>query len=96
MNKTIIYLGSKLQRQDDKIMASQLGDELVMMNFETGDYLGINAIGNKIWNFLKDPIEVGSIIKKLCEQYDIEPSTCEKETLSFLSHLLEEDMIIVH
>ncbi len=95
MGDVILQLDSIVQRHEDKIMSSSLGDELVMMNFESGDYFGINAIGNKIWEYLKEPIQVNVIIKNLCALYDVAPAQCEEETLSFVSNLLKEDMITV-
>jgi len=43
---------TRYKRNDENFLISQLGQELVLMDTKTGDYLGINAVGTHIWNLL--------------------------------------------
>jgi hypothetical protein len=84
-----------IHRNYEKFLANSLGDETVMMNLESGDYLGVNSVGTDIWNLLNEPIAVAELIKKILEMYDVSEEKCSAEVNTFLTNALEQGMITV-
>lgn len=89
----MITLESIVRRSDEQLLASSMADETVMMNVETGDYLGLNAVGTAIWNALESFIVVKNICEQLEAEFEVDAATCEQETLRFLAKLQEEKLL---
>jgi hypothetical protein len=79
-----ITLESVISRNESNFLANPVGDEIIILNMETGDYLGLNAVGASIWEQIQEPRTVQHIIDKLIAEYDIDSKTCTTETLSYL------------
>jgi hypothetical protein len=80
-NNTII------QRNDSRFVATELGDELVMMDVESGSYIRLNKTARVIWECLKKPIKVETLIKQLTNNYLIEEEQCKIEVIEFLNKI---------
>ncbi|MGB0525420.1 MAG: lasso peptide biosynthesis PqqD family chaperone [Flammeovirgaceae bacterium] len=83
-----------LERNEAKFLSSDLGDEVVMMNLENGNYIGLNEVGGDIWKFMESPIKISELINKLIETYDVNPQECEADVMSYLEKMLEKGLVI--
>jgi hypothetical protein len=86
---------SLIQRNETKFLASALGEEIVMMNTDNGDYIGVNSVGSDIWNLLTEPIHVNELVAKVGELYDVTAEQLETEINDFVQRMLKQDMIVV-
>jgi hypothetical protein len=82
-------------RNEQKFLISHIGDEVVMMDIDKGVYIGINSVGSSIWNMLEQELPVKEIVFSLTDKYDISAEQCEKETLTYLHQMLEQDMLMI-
>lgn len=76
-----------LQRRDDRHLTNPVGDESVLLNLDTGDYLGLNNVAAFIWRLLEHPIRLSELERELLTAYDIDINTCREETSAFLLRL---------
>ena len=83
----------KLYIQDKKIIQSKIGEEVVMMDMDSGFYFGINSVGSVIWQYLSEPISLDDLVEKLMEDFIIDKKTCESDTVEFLHDLLGKHII---
>jgi hypothetical protein len=91
-----ISLDSTIVRKDNNLMGGEMGNETVLMDMNSGDYLGLNEVGSSIWKIIVEPKSVSEICTALMEKYDVDAPTCEAETLKYLSQLVAENMITVN
>jgi hypothetical protein len=89
----MITLESLFVRKDDGFLVSELGDDIVMMNTKSGNYLGLNTVSADIWKLLAHPITAGDIINNLENLYEIDHESCETQTLACLDKMLLIGMI---
>lgn len=82
-----------VHRNDGKILSSELGEEVVMMNIETGDYLNMNIVSAEIWKILKNPISIKNLCEKLSQKFDVDNEVCKADTIEFLKQLEQEDLL---
>ncbi len=75
-----------VRRQGDWLSA-QVGDEIVMMSAEKGNYIGLNAVGARIWELISSPTPVDEICVRLLEEFDVAPDVCRTEVAAFLDEL---------
>ena len=72
-----------VQRQDGWLTA-KVGDELVMMNAERGNYVGLTEVGARVWELLETPHELEHLCGKLQEEFDVSAETCRADIGAFL------------
>ncbi len=85
-NTDAIRLSTIIQRNEAKFLANKLGEEMVMMNMENGDFITMNNVGADIWELTNEPITVSELIIKLLNLYNTTGPQCEVETIDFLNH----------
>lgn len=74
-------------------LAAKVGSELVMMSATKGNYIGLSAVGARIWELIETPRSVDQLCDALITEYDVEPATCRTEVDTFLATLAEHDAI---
>jgi hypothetical protein len=79
--------------QNKKVVQSAIGEEVVMLDMDSGFYFGLNSVASIIWRKLEKEISFEEIISELLEEYNIDQFTCENETRIFLNQLLEKNII---
>lgn len=79
--------------QDSKIAASsgqistQLDDEAIVLDLETGTYYGLAHVGARIWASLQQPTTCAQIVETLLDEYDVERATLAEDVLTFVRDL---------
>ena len=74
-------------------LSAKVGDELVMMSAEKGNYIGLSEVGARIWELIETPSEMDAVCDRLQEEYDVAPETCRAEVDSFLNELVKHGAI---
>src|SRR5262249_30171453 len=92
--KTMLTLNSIIQRDPD-VMAAEADRDLIMVSIATGYYYGISNVAREIWDAIEYPKKVSDLVRDLTTTYQIDPPTCENQTLSFLKALLDEGLVQV-
>lgn len=91
----MINLKTIVRRAEDMVCAD-LNDMTVMMSIENGNYYGLDDIATEIWSIIEEPIRVTDLIDKLVEQFETTAEECEKDVISFLTELQEQNLIKVN
>ena len=74
-------------------LAAKVGDELVMMSAEKGNYIGLSEVGARIWELIETPQEIDVVCTRLTEEYDVAPEICRAEVETFLNELVKHGAI---
>lgn len=82
-----------ISRKKDGLLVSELGNEMVMMDVESGNYIGLNETGKVIWEMIEQPVKVDELIKQLTIKYDISYEECSKDTLEYLQKMDEQKIL---
>jgi len=80
-------------RKQGDWLAAKVGDELVMMSAEKGNYIGLSEVGARIWELIEKPQEVDAVCAQLQQEYDVTPDACRAEVETFLSELVKHGAI---
>lgn len=75
------------------ILSAMSGDELVLMDAESGEYYTFEGAGGDIWQLLETPIQVSDLCQRLIEGFDAPDAEIRASTLEFLQGLLERKLI---
>lgn len=74
-------------RRRDGWLSAKVGDELVMMSAEKGNYIGLSEVGARIWELIETPQRLDGIVDRLQQEYDVTPETCRAEVDAFLKDM---------
>jgi hypothetical protein len=84
-----------VRRQGDWLVA-KVGDELVMMSAEKGNYIGLSEIGSRIWELVETPQEIDALCDQLQNEYDVTPDACRADIDAFLNELVKHGAIALN
>ena len=76
-------------------ISSSLGEEAVILELTQGVYYGLNAVGARIWELLKEPRTAGEIRDVILDEYDAEPEAVTRDLLGLLTDLADRGWIEV-
>ncbi len=74
-------------------LAAKVGDELVMMSAEKGNYIGLSEVGARIWELIESPQDLDAVCAKLENEFEVTPEVCRAEVETFLSELVSHGAI---
>ena len=72
-----------------------LGEEAAILHMSSGLYYGLDPVGTRVWNLLREPRRVEEILQTLVAEYEVGPASCEADLLALLKNLREEGLIEV-
>ena len=79
--------------QNKTIVQSKIGEEVVMLDMESGFYFGLNSVASVIWGLLAEEIGFEKLIDQLMAQFNVERSVCEADTQELLEQMLDKNII---
>jgi hypothetical protein len=79
--------------QNKEVIQSRIGDEVVMLDVESGYYFGLNSVASVIWDMMKEKIELNTLVENLMKEFDVDKATCELDTLELLEEMKGKKII---
>lgn len=84
-----------IERKGDWLSA-RVGDEIMMMSPEHGKYIGVNAVGARIWELIETPSDIATVCEELQREFEVSPEICAAEVNSFLAEMEKHGAIVVN
>ena len=75
---------TRLVRAEDRYLSNPVGDDVMLLDLATGDYVALNEPAARIWDMLREPRSVRELTDELGRLFDVEPERCLADTLDFL------------
>lgn len=86
---------SLIIRNDQQFLTSELSNELLMMNLETGNFILLNEVSADVWKLLEQPLRAESLVDKLADIYTISKEDCLQKTFLFLKEMADNELVSV-
>jgi hypothetical protein len=90
----MLTLNSIIQR-DPEVIVAEADNDLIMVSIATGSYYGVSDVARDIWDAIERPKKISELVDGLTASYQIDSSSCEEQTLSFLETLRDEGLLRV-
>ena len=74
-------------------VSCKLGEEAAILGLKNSVYYGLNAVGARIWELLREPKSLEEVQKAILSEYDVSVEQAEKDLLQFLRGMLSEGLI---
>ena len=75
--------------------AADVGDEVVILALNAGEYYSLAAVGARIWEVIHEPRTVQEVVGRLLSEYDVDPERCERDLLALLQQLADVGLVEV-
>lgn len=79
----------------DSVLSTELHDEGVLLNLETGEYFGLDGVGMEMWKVLRANGDVGAARAALLEQYDVAEDVLAKDLDELIAKLAARKLLVV-
>lgn len=76
-------------------VSSDLAGEAIVLSLRTAMYYGLDQVGARIWELVREPARVADIRDVIAREYDVELERCERDVLDLLRQLATEGLIEV-
>lgn len=77
----------------DLAVDSQMGEEAVLLNLESGLYFGLDPVGSKIWGHLKQGLTGREICALTVREFGVPQAQVEGDLRSFLADMLGSGLV---
>lgn len=75
------------------VLSTQVGDELVLMSVEQGEYYGFDPVAAGVWARIAEPTTVGSLVETLAAAYEGDPATIAADVQALLEMLADKGLL---
>ena len=81
---------------NEDVVFTQIDEDIVMMDPESGEYHGLNMVGAELWNLLDSkPMAPNDMVSYLKETYTLDDATATTDVNDFLETMLKQDFLVV-
>lgn len=81
-------LSRSLQRVPEKSLSSQVDDELILIQGDSGAFYSLKSVGLDIWEQIEAPKALNEIARDLNDSYEVDPLECQAAVLKFADDLV--------
>jgi coenzyme PQQ synthesis protein D (PqqD) len=77
------------------VMFRIVGDESVLLNLKSETYLGLDAVGTRMWTLLTGSESIQSAYETLLGEYEVGDQQLRRDLEEFVGKLLENDLVLI-
>ena len=89
--KTGISLASRV-RINEEVLFQELQGEAVLLNLKSGVYLGLDAVGTRIWNLLQRHHVLQEVRDAMLQEYEVSADQCERDLLRLVGEMEQQGL----
>ena len=83
-----------LFRIADHVSLTEVDNEMVLLDLNSGKYFGLNPVGSQILRFLDNNLSADEVSISIARHYHIELAVARKDVDALLEHMLDQGLII--
>ena len=76
-----------------EVLARQVRDETVLLNLESEEYFGLDAVGTRMWEVISETGDPETVIARLLLEYEVGEDELRKDLADLLRRLHEAGLL---
>ncbi len=80
----------------ETVLSTDLENEGVLLNLETGEYFGLDAVGMDMWKVLSNSETVEDARTALLAQYEVDEDVLIRDLDDLIAKLAERKLVLVN
>lgn len=82
-------MSDKVWQRDENWVGSQIEDNFVMVNIDTGKYVALNTTASAVWDALEQPKTQDELEAELRQRFAIDEEACKTSVAKLLERMGE-------
>ena len=83
-------------RRRPELLATGMGDEVVMLDMDSGHYFGLSGVGPHIWDLLEQPQSVQDVLDGVKAAFAVGAAdSVDRDVMQFLQALVHKGLVTV-
>jgi hypothetical protein len=82
-----------LVRRREGLIQAEVDGELVALHVDNGACYGFNPTATRIWALIETPQLLSALTRKLVEEYEVDPETCDRQVRAVLKDLEQDGLV---
>lgn len=78
-----------------EVVFQKVGEEIVLLNLETGFYYGLNPVGSRVWELLAEEGSLRAVFEKLEKEYEVAPEDFHQDIVHLVRELIAKGLVEV-
>ncbi|MEI9805785.1 MAG: PqqD family protein [Pseudolabrys sp.] len=74
-------------------LSTSVGDDMVMMSTDTGNYVTVSGVGARIWELIAKPQSMDALCARLEREFEVAPEACRADVGKFLDEMTAQGAI---
>lgn len=79
----------------DGLATAQLDDEAVLLDVNAGIYYGLNEVGARVMDLLKEPTSLGALVDAMLVEYAVDREQLKHDLVAFLQSMTAQDLVCI-
>jgi len=76
-------------------VSTEVEGEAVILNLADGVYYGLDGVGARVWELLREPRSVAGLAEAVAAEFDVDRETAERDLLALLGELAARRLVAV-
>jgi hypothetical protein len=77
------------------VVPRAVGDEVVLMNLDSGVYSSLDAVGGRMWELLAENGQLRPAYEVLRREYRVEPEALQRDLLELVRRLVDKGLLVL-
>lgn len=77
------------------VVAREVGEETVILDLESGSYLGLDPVGARMWSLMGEGKTVDAVCATMLEEYEVSAEVLKADLLKLVEELTARDLLRV-
>jgi hypothetical protein len=75
------------------VVWTKLGEEVAILNSQTGTYFGLDAVGSRIWCLMADGVAVDEVVSTLLTEYGVDEQRVRDDLRDLIDQLAARSLV---
>ena len=75
------------------VVYRELDGEMVLLNLDTGNYYGLDPVGTRMWNLLKERGTTEKVVETMKEEYEVKEENLRGDLEELVKKLAEKGLV---
>ncbi len=80
-------------RIPEGVLSQDLAGETVLLNLNTSAYFGLDLMGTRLWQLVKEGRSLRAIYDVLLQEYDVAPEVLQRDLFKLVRTLQDEGLL---
>jgi len=76
-----------------EVVWTKLGEEVAIMNSQTGTYFGLDAVGSRIWCLMADGLAIDEVVSTLLSEYGVDEQRIRNDLRELIEQLAARSLV---